>query len=64
MANEDYMGIKKTLRGLCNCIKCGTVWTIKMLNIKCEYDELQPECKKYCCNHCPKASDNLEEEFK
>lgn len=31
------------------------VWTIKTMGMYCPHDTIQPECRKFCCECCPKV---------
>ena len=31
------------------------VWTIKTMGEHCNHTRIQPECRRFCCSHCPLA---------
>lgn len=35
------------------------VWTIKILGVYCNFTKIQPECRKFCCVHCPHAQEDM-----
>lgn len=54
----EWKETRKQLRRLYTCTSGKhtgeVVWTIKTLGKYCDYKRIQRECKKFCCECCPK----------